>query len=345
MSSNHFPLAPVTTRVTDHMPSLDGLRALSALLIVLYHAKMPYFSGGYLAVDIFFVLSGFLITRLLLGESVRTGRIDYRAFMVRRIRRLLPALWMMLLVYVLVSGFLFTYSPWRHHLRDALWSAIYGVNYATVWGDKVATLGHMWSLAVEMQFYLVWPLLFMGLRTLPLAMQQLAVLLLYISATLWRAWLADYSDDIWGFYVRTDAHCSGLLLGAFLALWERRIPEVIGWLGVLLLAFAMTFFSTQWLPAAQYGFTLAELGAALIILSQPRWLSGAAWTWLAGMSYGLYLWHYPVMEALRGLGLSWWFVALIGGSVGLLCAIASQHWLEQRFYSSRRRSASASARD
>lgn len=113
------------------------------------------------------------------------------------------------------------------------------------------------------------------------------------------------------------------------------MPELWAWLGVLLLAFAFTFYSTRWLPSAQYGFTVAELGAALIILSQPRWLAGRVWTWLALMSYGLYLWHYLIMKALAPWIDDWRVMLLLGGGLGLLCAMASYYWLERRFYQRR----------
>lgn len=318
-----------------YLPSLDGLRALAAWLIVLYHAKVPMVSGGYMAVDVFLVLSGFLITRLLIAEHEGTGTINYKAFTLRRLCRLMPALLLMLLVYLIAAPFFFDYAPWASHARDAFWTSLYLINYATIFGDKVILLGHVWTLAVEMQFYLLWPLLFLLIRKAPKRVSLLIVFTLFFAVTGWRAWLATHSGDVWAFYVRTDARASGLLLGAFIALLGKRLPEAWGWLGVLLLTFAFTFYSTRWLPSAQYGFTVAEVGAALIILSQPRWLAGKVWTWLALMSYGLYLWHYPIMQALKPWVDDWRLMALAGGGLGLLCAMASHYWLERRFYQRR----------
>lgn len=299
-----------TQVLPTYLPSLDGLRALAAWLIVLYHAKAPMMSGGYMAVDVFLVLSGFLITRLLMAENESTGTINYNAFTLRRLRRLMPALLLMLLAYLIAAPFFFDYAPWTSHARDAFWTSLYVINYATVFGDKVVLLGHVWTLAVEMQFYLIWPLLFLLIRKAPVRVSLLVVFALFLAVTGWRAWLATYSGDVWGFYVRTDARASGLLLGAFIAMLGRRLPEAWGWLGFLLLGFAFTFFST-------------------------RWLAGKVWAWLALTSYGLYLWHYPIMQALKPWIEDWRLMVLIGGGLGLLCAMASHYWLERRFYQRR----------
>lgn len=328
--NNKTALMPAQQSV--YLPSLDGLRALAACLIVLYHAKMPNFTGGYMAVDVFLVLSGFLITRLLLLEQAKTGTVNYLTFTQRRLRRLMPALLLMLAAYLLAAGFFFDYAPWWWHARDAAWTSLYLVNYATVFGDKVVLLGHVWTLAVEMQFYLIWPVLFLLIVRLPKLWALVVVFTLFLAVTFWRAYLATYTDDVWGFYVRTDARASGLLLGAFLAFLDRRLNETWAYLGVILLFFSFTFFSTRWLPSAQFGFTVAEAGAALLILSQPRWLAGKLWAWLALMSYGLYLWHYPIMKALALYIDDWYWVAIWGGGLGLLCAAASHYWLERRFY-------------
>ncbi|WP_202966526.1 acyltransferase family protein [Isoalcanivorax pacificus] len=315
-----------------YSPGLDGLRAIAALIIVFYHAKVPSLSGGFFGVDIFFVLSGYLITRLLVAEHEQAGRIDYRAFMVRRLRRLAPALWVFLLVYMLVAPLIFIETPWQKHAQDAGWSAIYLVNYAASLSAGVAVLGQVWSLAVEMQFYLLWPLLLVVLLRFRHRGVICSLILLYMLATAWRWWAAENFPNLWDFYVRADTRASGLLLGCLLGYLNCRINARWAWPAFLLLAFSMTFYSTHWLPTARYGFTLAEIGAALLILAQPAWLGSRLLVWIGNLSYGLYLWHYLFMRILREWGWEWPETLLVGGGLGLLAAMISYRFVERRFY-------------
>lgn len=317
-------------RPTTHMPALDGIRALAACVIVLYHAKLPGLPGGYMAVDVFFVLSGFLITGILL-RSLERGSFVYSEFCWRRLLRLWPALLVFLAVYVLTAPLIFHQTPLLKHLRDALFTAGYWVNYASAFSQGVAVLGHVWTLAVEMQFYLLWPLAVIVLVRLPRRVALMVLVLLFVLATANR-WLQSTPENIWGFYVRTDARASGLVLGALLAFVRIRIHPYWALPGFLLLAFAMTFYSTQWIPSARYGFTLAEAGAALLILSQPAWLGGRFWRWLATLSYSWYLWHYYWMKILQHYGFGWEVVLPAGALAGLLAAWVSHRWVEQRFY-------------
>ena len=325
-------MTPVGIR---YSPSLDGIRALAALVIVFYHARPPSFSGGFFGVDVFFVLSGYLITRLLVVEYETQGRLHYGAFIVRRLRRLLPAFLVFLAVYVLVTPLFFVDVPWVKHLRDAAWSAVYLVNYAAGFGEALAVLGHVWSLAVEMQFYLIWPLVIWGLLRCPRWLAIGVIGGLCLVATGWRWWAASNFEGVWDFYVRTDTHCSGLLLGGMLGYWNRRIHAHWAWIGFLILAFAMTFYSTHWLATARYGFSLAEIGAALLLLSQPAWLGNRLLVWLGTMSYGLYLWHYLFMRIMREWGWSWQETLVLGGSLGLLAATLSYYLVERHFYTRR----------
>lgn len=323
-----------TGAAVSYNPALDGMRALAALIIVIYHARLPGLSGGFFGVDVFFVLSGYLITRLLIAEHDRSGRIQLVRFISRRLRRLLPALVLMLAVYLLTSPWVFSSVSTGKHFRDVLLTVFYVVNYASFLGGPVSVLGHVWTLAVEMHFYLLWPLVLLGILRLPRGIAIAAIALLYLLVTAWRWWGAENFDHLWAFYVRTDTHCSGLVLGCLLGYLNMTIHRNWAWLGLLILAFAMTFFSTVWLPAARYGFTIAESGAAMLLLAQPVWLGGVLLAWLGRMSYGLYLWHYPIMRAMRDwVGTDQWLLVLaVGGALGLLGAVLSYYLVETRFY-------------
>src|SRR5690554_5191838 len=142
-----------------YIPELDGLRALSALLIVLHHSGAPGVVGGFFAVDVFFVLSGFLVTQILWLPSREKGCVAWFEFIHRRLLRLLPALVVMLVAYVSFSPFMWSAQfSLVDHIRDAIFTITYTVNWLQTWGREVVVLGHVWSLAVEMQFYLMWPL-------------------------------------------------------------------------------------------------------------------------------------------------------------------------------------------
>ncbi|MDH0893499.1 MULTISPECIES: acyltransferase [unclassified Pseudomonas] len=319
------------TQTLGHIACFDGLRALAAILIVAFHAAVPALPGGFLAVDVFFVLSGFLITRMLVVEFARTGTCDYRAFVIRRLRRLWPALLFMLMVYLLVAPWIFSPTPWWQHWRDAVMSAVYLVNYASFWGGT-AVLRHTWSLAVEMQFYLLWPLLLLLLLRLPRYTAITSMLSIYVGVSLWRCW-SSANLSPWGFYPHVDAHSSGLILGSLLGYLNIRISSYWSLPAILLLVLCVTFFSTGWQLSAYYGFTLAEIGAGMLLLARPGWLGNAPLAWLGRMSYGLYLWHYPVMRLVQGQGgWDWPEVLLLGVGLGLLFAVLSHYLLERRFY-------------
>ena len=316
-------------------PALDGIRALAAITVAAIHARAPGLTAGFFGVDVFFVLSGYLITRLLWLEHQATHAVDWRSFMRRRWARLWPALVVFLLVYLAVAPWLWPSIPLAKHMQDAGLTAVYVVNWSPSWGGGVSVLGHVWSLAVEMQFYAVWPLLFVLLMKLPRRTLLPSLLVLYVASTAWRWWGAEHLPRLWDVYVRTDMHCSGLLLGCMLGVWNRRLPQAWAWPGLVILGLAMTFFSSAWLPTAQYGFTVAELGAAMLLMARPPWL-GVPWlAWVGRMSYGLYLWHYLIMVNLRDKqDADWRITLLIGLAGGLVAATISHHLIERRFHRS-----------
>lgn len=317
-------------------PALDGLRAIAVMLVLAFHARVEGFEGGFLGVDVFFVLSGYLITRLLAEQHASTGSIAVGSFYLRRLRRLYPALLLFLAVYLLAAPFAF---PQRDtHLRDAVVAATYVSDYGYAFWRVPWILNHTWSLSAEEHFYLAWPLVLLAVFRLPRKHWAPVVLGLAVAATAWR-WYVVLNVDTWHQpYYRFDTRLSGLLLGAAAGLWNPRITRTTAIAGAALLTAAVyqSYFKqpaglTTWMAAAEVGSVLLVLGAAHI-----RALAWAPLVMIGKLSYGIYLWHYPIMLWMRWEGLTGWVPLVIGGGSAILCAAISYHTVERLARSGRR---------
>jgi len=321
----------------DRIPALDGLRGVALLIIMGFHFGVGWLQGGFFSLDIFYVLSGYLITGLLLGEYGRRGRIVLSAFWLRRARRLLPALLVVLAVVTLYVRFVATpglYPEFRMSALSALfyfsnwWQIAASSNYFAVTG-AVSPLTHTWSLAVEEQFYLVWPLIVLAVlhcsRTFARGVRLVLVLSLagVLSSAAAMALLFGPTANLTRLYFGTDTHAQSILLGSVLActltlVQMRRGAEgmapaaaspagrhVLTVLGIA--GFAGTVALTYLLRGTsgfdyQGGFLLSAGSAAAIIVgavcvpSGPvaKLLSLRPLLWIGTISYGAYLWHFPV---------------------------------------------------
>ena len=295
---------------------IEGMRAVAVTVVLLYHARFG-FSGGYVGVDVFFVLSGFLITRLLQRERTKSGRISLSDFYARRARRILPAATLVLLTTLVLSRLLL--SPIRAHQTavDAGWAGGFVANFhfAAVGADYLqatqppSLLQHWWSLAVEEQFYLVWPsLLALTWRcTRRITASGVAVSTAIAGASFWVGFQLTHHNAPWGYFATWSRgwELAGGALCTFLWSSRGRIPlrAVGGWVGLAAILYAVfRFDGTTSFPGVA---ALAPVvGTMLVILSvgaagsPGRVLSFTPLQWIGGRSYGIYLWHWPLLIML-----------------------------------------------
>lgn len=293
-------MAQSTTRFA-HRPALDGVRAFAVAAVLVYHGGVAAVPGGFLGVDAFFVLSGFLITSLLLEEHARTGRVSLRAFYARRARRLLPALGAVLVFAATV------YVGFGASLRQLVPVVFYVANWPRAAGHEIGLMNHTWSLAIEEQFYIVWPLvLIVGLRWARRWLLAATVAAAAGSVAL-RFLLADggvREDRVW---FGTDTNAFALLAGCALALWMANRRTGQNRTGIATAAGAVLVAAGAWSSTTGYTFVVPLVAAAAGVImiaalcqSGPVGVFGAGWLRYAGRrSYAWYLWHVPLLIVLR----------------------------------------------
>ncbi len=316
-----------------YMPGIDALRAIAVLAVFLYHAGVGWAPGGFLGVDVFFVISGYLITSLLLSERRGTGKVRLGQFWLRRARRLLPAVGVLIAVTMVVAA---VDDPGRMAaLRgDAIASLAYVANWHFVFEhqpyfdqfQRPSLFRHLWSLSVEEQFYLFWPIVFAGGMAFFSRRRLLVGVLAGALASLALAWILFDPHDTARVYYGTDTHASGLLLGVALALvwspWSLRRAKPGRWCGpaldvagVLGLAYVvLAFLRVHDYDLALFhgGYLWLALASASVIavVAHPAarlggLLARPPMIWLGLRSYSFYLWHWPVLALTRpGLDVS-----------------------------------------
>lgn len=308
-------------------PALDGLRAFSVAVVLILHAYKGFMPGGWIGVEVFFVLSGFLITNILLKEDDRSGRIVLSRFYLRRFLRLGPALLALIAACIVIAPF----QGRPLNLGELIAAATYTMNWYRAFGlggDDM--LGHTWSLAIEEQFYLLWPAF---LILVPRGARLPATLVLIVAVTCWRGYLAMagyHPYRMEGF----DAHCDTLLLGCAVALvWREQTPKLPAWCGyVALIVLGVILFTVKEGPMMAFAISVTGLMSCVLMICVRqdglirRVLMWRPFVFTGRISYGLYLWHYPItVVAIRHIpeALMWLPIVISYG-----VAVASYYVIE-----------------
>ena len=347
-----------------HISSIDGLRAIAVTAVVLYHLGISWIPGGFLGVDLFFVISGYVITRLILDSINQSSALDLRAFYAARLRRIYPGFLFMVVCTILFIG-VWAPEAIKRFLSDLPYALTGTINWLLVsrHQDYFETIGrppllqHTWSLAVELQFYLIWPIIlltilkYFGKRNIA----RIALIIALISGTalFFVSLQLDQSNaqQVSHIYFGTDTHSLGLFLGSALAVsWipqnlsadiEKRAQDVIDGIGVVgLLGLISTFLFIDETNASLYriAFPLAGIFGCLVIISlvhpASRFapiISTAPFRWVGQRSYGIYIWHWVIFQVTRpSVDLSGQTWALYLARILLVLALAdiSLRWVE-----------------
>lgn len=345
-----------------YITGLDGIRAIAVIMVLSYHLKLSLFKSGFLGVTVFFVLSGYLITGILISEVEEEGTIDLKNFWLRRIRRLVPAVMSMAVVIIFVSAVvnrvIFT-KGCKDFLASVLgfnnwWQIFNKVSYFEAAGVP-SPFTHCWSLAIETQFYLIYPLILLGIYKLAksrgegrvkrgLLFAGVTLLLALISVILMIV-LFDPQKDASRVYYGTDTRAFSLLFGALLAImWEyRMVPRrlsasvnmVLGsvsFAALLVMTIAINGSSNFWYRGGQFVGTILTVLMVYAVSGRKTWLSrflsNPVLKWIGDRSYSLYLWHYPIILLIsKGIKASWW-ITLIEIVLSVVLAELSYRFIE-----------------
>lgn len=345
-----------------YITGLDGIRAIAVIMVLAYHLKLALFKSGFLGVTVFFVLSGYLITGILISEVEEEETIDLKNFWLRRIRRLVPAVMSMAVVIIFVSAvvnrIIFT-KGCKDFLASVLgfnnwWQIFNKVSYFEAAGVP-SPFTHCWSLAIETQFYLIYPLILLGIYKLVKSREEGRAKrgLLFAGVTLMLALISvilmivlfDPQQDASRVYYGTDTRAFSLLFGALLAiLWDyRMVPRrlsasvnmVLGSVSfavLLVMTIAINGSSNFWYRGGQFVGTILTVLVIYTVLGRKTWLSrflsNPVLKWIGDRSYSIYLWHYPIILLIsKGIKASWW-ITLIEIVLSVVLAELSYRFIE-----------------
>lgn len=336
-------------------PSLDGLRGIAIIVVMAFNGHLLMMRGGFIGVDLFFVLSGFLITSVLLREHGRAGRISFRNFYFRRALRLLPALFALLICVSVFASLFLPAEQAALTFKGVFYTLIYAANWIQVppFPPGIGQLSHAWSLSVEEQFYILWPLALVGLLKLRRRALIAGVVVLLIAASMLTSiWMWATGTPHLRMYFGSDTRASEILVGCLAALiysWGIirttetvrrmfRVGSVLSFAGIAVACF-MTRHTGDFVYAG--GFTLIAVATAVIILdfllfpsAISRWFANRPLAWTGKISYGLYLWHVPILglfEKTLGKKVDPAVYGTIGIGAAFVAAAISYYLIEKRF--------------
>ncbi|WP_214539898.1 acyltransferase family protein [Staphylococcus pseudintermedius] len=310
-----------------YMPGLDGVRAVAVIAIIIYHLNPQWLSGGFLGVDTFFVISGYLITSLLLTEYHNTGKIELMSFWLRRVKRLIPAV-LFLVMGVIVLSLIFMPTEIQKVRADSIAAIFYVSNWWYIMQNvdyfeqfAVQPLKHLWSLAIEEQFYLVFPIVLLSLLSFIRRLKSIRIIFLILLVISMIAMMVLYvpNENVARVYFGTDTRIQTLLMGVLLALvWPpfqlkakvnrqmRTMIDTTGVVGLAILFICFKFVSETNSILYYGGFFLISTVTLLVIASSvhpsgyfAKFLGNKVFTFIGSRSYSLYLWHYPIIVLIH----------------------------------------------
>ena len=361
--------APSRPVALGYQRSLDGLRGLAVLAVVMYHSGTGVTPGGFLGVSTFFTLSGFLITSLMVGEHARSGRVSLRAFWERRLRRLMPAALLTISAITVAAIWLADTTQWLRLRPDALASTFYVANWRFLLaGDSYGAMfqspspfTHFWSLAIEEQFYLVLPLVVVAALAASRGSRRVLAALFagaVVASVLWANWLLASGAQLDRLYFGTEVRAPELLVGSLLGLWWMRRDEPLGprgarvmvWAGPpALIAVVACWVFVELDDEFLYrgGFTGYSLLTVVVVVAAVvprgplnRMLRWRPLVWVGLVSYAVYLFHFPVFVWMRQyLDIGDWMVLGVGLAATLVAAALSGRFVERPARKGRRRGA------
>jgi peptidoglycan/LPS O-acetylase OafA/YrhL len=330
-----------------YIPALDGLRGIAILAVMVFHSENnSILKGGFIGVDIFFVLSGFLISRILTREYQKTGSIDLKNFYWRRSLRLLPALILLILAFLITS--IGIGIGIKHSIIEALISLFYISNWVRAFKIySLNFLGHTWSLAIEVQFYLIWSIALPFILKFFTPYKKAVSIVGLLALTSWgiRAWMAYNNSSLARLYNGLDTRSDGLLMGAALGVMVSFYPverwKSFKWLSpiaIILLTAIALLFDNKNIAVYYYILFIVELSAAVLIIDavspssflrdffEIKWL-----VWIGSISYGLYLWHFPIFKLMKINSAPAWEILIVGGATTFAISTLSYYFFEKPF--------------